>query len=79
MSSKKRELYCTDTLNILGRENQEFQWSKAYNSYKSLSSIEKKMNLIWNSRITLVGCVPEVTDFKDIVQWCIDNFISEQK
>jgi hypothetical protein len=72
-------LYCGDTLNTLGRENQEFQWSRAYNYYKSLSPTEKKMNLIWTSGITLAGCVLEVTDFKEIVQWCTDNFISERR
>jgi hypothetical protein len=58
MSSKKKELCCGDTLNTLGREDQEFQWLRAYNYYKDLSLAEKKMNLIWTSSIALVGCVP---------------------
>jgi hypothetical protein len=70
MSSKKNELYCGDTLNTLRCENQEFRWSRAYNYYKALSPAEKENNLIWTSGITLAGCVPEVIDFKEIVQWC---------
>ena len=79
LSSKKKEFNCGDTINTPGHEDQEFQWSRAYNYYKSLSPIEKKMNLIWTSGITLAGCVPEVTEFKEIVQWCVDNFIFEWK
>jgi hypothetical protein len=37
------------------------------------------MDLIWSSGITLVGCVPEVTDMKDIFQWCKDKLISERR
>jgi hypothetical protein len=79
MSSKKNELYCGDTLNTLGRENQEFQWSQAYNYYKALSPTEKKTNLIWTSGIALAGCVPEVTDFRELVQWCANKFNSEKR
>jgi hypothetical protein len=79
MSSKKKELYCRDTLNTLGREDQEFQWSRAYNYYKTLSPVKKKMNLIWTLGITLAGCVPEVTDFKEVVQWCAYKFNSEKR
>jgi hypothetical protein len=46
MSSKKKEVFCGDTLNTLGREDQQFQWSRAYKYYKSLPPAEKKMNLI---------------------------------
>jgi hypothetical protein len=46
---------------------------------KIFPQTEKKTNLIWTSGITLAGCVLEVTDFKEIVQWCADNFISEQR
>jgi hypothetical protein len=76
MSSKKNKLYCGHTLNTLGHEDQGFQLSRAYNYYKYLSLDEKKTNLIWTSGITLKGCVPEVTNFKEIVQWCTNNFIS---
>jgi hypothetical protein len=46
MSGKKKEMFCGDTLNTLGREDQQFQWSTEYNYYKSLSPAKKKMNLI---------------------------------
>jgi hypothetical protein len=42
-------------------------------------SAEKKMNLIWTSGIALAGCVPEVTDFRELVQWCVDKFNSEKR
>jgi hypothetical protein len=52
---------------------------RAYNYYKALSPAEKKTNLIWTSGIALAGCVPEVTDFKELVQWCADKFNSEKR
>jgi hypothetical protein len=79
MSSKRKELYCGDTLNTLGHEDQYFQWSITYNCYKSLPLPEKKTNLIWTSGITLVGCVPKVTYFKELVQCSVDKFNSEKR
>jgi hypothetical protein len=79
MSSKKKEVFFGDTLNTLGHEDQQFQWSRAYKYYKSLPPAEKKTNLIWTSGIALAGCVPEVTDMKEIIQWCADKFVSEQR
>jgi hypothetical protein len=64
MSGKKKEFFCGDTLNKLGHEDQQFQWSRAYNYYKSLSLDENKTNLIWTSGMTLAGCVQEITDMK---------------
>ena len=69
MSSKKKELYCGYTLNTLGCEDKEFQWSRAYNYYKVISLIDTNMNLIWTSGIALAGCILEVTNFKELVQW----------
>jgi hypothetical protein len=71
-------LYCGDTLNTLGREDQYFHWSRAYNYYKALSLAKKKMNQIWTSGIALAGCVREVIDFRELVQWCFDKFNSEK-
>jgi len=71
-------LYCGDTLNTLGLEDQEFQWLREYNYYKNLSLVKKKMNLIWSSGIALVGYVPEVIDFKEVFQWCVDKFNSKK-
>jgi hypothetical protein len=78
MSSKKNELYCEDTLNTLGHEDQEFQWSRGYNYYKDISPVEKKMNLIWTLDIALATCVLEVTYFKEVVQWCAYKFNCEK-
>ena len=77
MSSKKKEVFCGHTLNTLGREDQHFQGSRAYNYCKSLPLADKKKNLIQTSGIVLAGCVPEVTDMKDIVQWYVDKFVYE--
>jgi hypothetical protein len=78
MLRKKKELYCGDTLNTLGREDQEFHWSREYNYCKALSPAEKDTNLIWTSRITLAGRILEVTYFKEVVQWCADKFNYEK-
>jgi hypothetical protein len=32
------------------------------------------MNLIMTPGISLVGCIPEVTDVKELIQWCADKF-----
>jgi hypothetical protein len=67
-----------DTLNILEREDQEFQWSQAYNYYKALSLDEKKMNLIWTLGIALAGCIPEVTNFRELISGVQKNSIREE-
>jgi hypothetical protein len=40
---------------------------------------ERNENKTWTSGIALVGCVPEVFNCKDIVSWCIDKFIQNQR
>jgi hypothetical protein len=77
MSSKKKEVFFGDTLNTLGHEDQQFQWSEAYKYYKFLPLAEKKTDLIWTLEIALAGCVPKVTDKKNIFQWCADTFVYE--
>jgi hypothetical protein len=79
MSSKRKDLYCGDTLNTLGREDHQFQWSQAYKWYLALPLVEKELNKVWSSSITLVGCVPEVEDFKELVLWCTDKFDTERR
>jgi hypothetical protein len=79
MSSKKKELYCGDTLNTLGHEDQEFQWSREYNYYKALSPAREKDEFNLDFRIALVGCVLEVTYFKEVVQWCAYKFNCEKR
>ena len=34
---------------------------------------------IWTSGIALVGCVPKVYDFKELISQCIDKFDNEQR
>jgi hypothetical protein len=79
MSSKKKEVFFGDTLNTLGHKDQYFQWYRAYKYYKSLPPVEKKTNAIRTSGITLEGCVAEVTNTKETVQWCADKFVFEQR
>jgi len=79
MSGKKNIMFCGDKLNTTGREDQQFQWSRAYKYYNSLPSAEKKKNLIWSSGIALEGCVLEVTDMKEIIQWCTKKIVSKQR
>jgi hypothetical protein len=35
--------------------------------------------VIWTSWIALVGCVPEVFDCKEIVAWCVDKYVLNQR
>jgi hypothetical protein len=79
MSSRRKELSYGDTLNTLKHEYQEFQWLQAYNYYKSLPPTEKNMYQVWTSCIALASCVPEVINFKELVQWCADKFSSNKR
>jgi hypothetical protein len=63
-------------LNIFGREDQSFQWSKAY-SYYSSPSVEKEV--IWTYGITRTGCVSKVFDCKELVAWCVERYIPSQR
>jgi hypothetical protein len=51
MSSKRKELYCGDTINTLGREDRQFQWSQAFKWYLDLPHGEKKLNKVWTTGI----------------------------
>jgi hypothetical protein len=79
MPNKKRELYCGDTVNTLGCEDHSFQWSEAFKWYTTLSPEEKSSNKVWTSGIALAGCMPEVSYFKELILWCIDNFNNEKR
>jgi hypothetical protein len=79
MSSKRKDLYCGDIVNTLGWEDHQFQWSQAYKWYLSLPPEEKELNKVWSSGIALVGCIPEVVDFKELVLWCADKFDTERR
>jgi hypothetical protein len=71
-----RQQFCGDTVNIFGREDQNFQWSRAYSYYSSPSA---QNEIIWTSGIARAGCVPEVFDCKELVSWCADKYISGQR
>jgi hypothetical protein len=73
-------LYSKDTLNSVGHEDQQLQWSQGHNYYKALSLAKKMMNLISITlRTSLVSCVPKVIDFKELIQWCTKKFNSENR
>ena len=59
-------------MNIFGREDQNFQWSRTYSYYSTLAAQNK---VIWTSRIARAGCIPEVFDYKELVSWCTDKYI----
>jgi hypothetical protein len=71
-----RQQFCGDTVNIFGREDQNFQWSRAYSYYSSPSA---QNEVIWTSGIARAGCVPEVFDCKEVVSWCAERYISSQR
>jgi hypothetical protein len=75
MAAARRQ-FCGDTVNIFGREDQNFQWSREYSYYSSCST---QNEVIWTSGIARVGCVPEVFDCKEVVSWCAKNYISSQR
>jgi hypothetical protein len=79
MATSTRQQFCGDTLNIFGREDQNFQWSRAYWYYSSPPTAQKDGNVIWTSGIARVGCVPEVFDCKEIVAWCVDKYVPNQR
>jgi hypothetical protein len=68
--------FCGDTVNIFGREDQKFQWSRAYSYYSSYFS---QNEVIWTSGIARAGCVPEVFYCKEVVSWCAEKYISRQR
>jgi hypothetical protein len=72
MTTSSRKQFCGDTLNIFGREDQNFQWSRVYSYY---SSPPTHKDVIWAFGITHVGCVPEVFYCKELVAWCVDKYI----
>jgi hypothetical protein len=71
-----RQQLCGDTLNIFGREDQNFQWSRAYSDY---SSPPAQKDIIWTSEIAHAGCVPEVFDCKEQVAWCVEKYVPSQR
>jgi hypothetical protein len=76
MAASTRQQFCGDTLNIFGREDQNFQWSRAYSYY---SSPPAQKDVIWASGIARVGCVPEVFDCKELVAWCVEKYVPSQR
>jgi hypothetical protein len=74
MSSKRKELYCGDTVNTLRQKDHKFQWSHAYKWYSNLPSEENNLKKVWTSGIALARCMLEVDDFKELVLWCTDKF-----
>jgi hypothetical protein len=59
-------LFSGDTINILGGEDQNSQWCKAYSYYSSPSA---QNEVIWTSGIARATCVPEVFSCKEVVSW----------
>jgi hypothetical protein len=79
MPNRKKEFYCGDTVNTLGREDHAFQWSEAFKWYTTLPLEENNSNKVRTFGITLAGSMPEVSYFKEIILWCVDNFNNENR
>jgi hypothetical protein len=76
MVAAYRQYLCGYNFKIFGREDQNFQWSRAYSYY---SSPFAKKEAIWMSKIARLGCVPEVFDYKELVSWCVGKYIPSQR
>jgi hypothetical protein len=74
--SPVRQQFCGDTVNMFAREDQCFQWSRAYFYYSSCST---QNEVIWTSGIAHAGYVPEVFDSKEVVSWCPEKYIPGQR
>jgi hypothetical protein len=70
-----QQQFCGDTLNILRREDHNFQWSREYFYYSSPST---QNDAIWTSGISLASCVPKIFDCKEVLSWCVERYISSQ-
>jgi hypothetical protein len=79
MSSRRKELYCGDTLNTLGLKDHKFYRSQAYNWYKALPPTEKETSQVWSSGIALASSMPKVTDLKEPFLWCVEKFDTERR
>jgi hypothetical protein len=71
-----RQHFCVDTVNTFRLNDHNFHWSREF-SYYSTPTPENQV--IWTSRIAHAGCVPEVFDCKNLVSWCVDKFIIDQR
>jgi len=79
MPNKRKELHCGVTVNTLGREDHAFQWPEAFKWYTMLPLDENNLNKVWTFGTALASCMPEVSDFKELILWCIDNFNDEKR
>jgi hypothetical protein len=70
-----RQHFCGDTLNIFGREDQNFQWSREYSYY---SSPPAQKDVIWTSGISHARCFLEVFECKELVAWCVEKYVPSQ-
>jgi hypothetical protein len=71
-----RQNFCGDTLNIFGREDENFQWSRVYSYYSSYSS---QKEVIWTSEIARAGCVHEFFYSKELVSFCTEKYMPSQQ
>jgi hypothetical protein len=58
------------------RQDQNFQWSRAYSYY---SSPLTQKDVIWVSGIARARCVPEVFYCKECVAWCEEKYMPIQR
>jgi hypothetical protein len=64
METSTRQQFCGDTLNIFGREDQNFQWSRAYSYY---SSPPAQKDIIWASESLALGVFLRFLSVKNLL------------
>jgi hypothetical protein len=76
MVETTRQQFCGDTLNIFGREDQNFQWSRAYSYY---SSPPTQKDIIWASELLAQDVFLRSLTVKRVVAWCMEKYVSSQR
>jgi hypothetical protein len=74
MTMSRREQLCSDTMILLGQEDQKFQWPRYYWDYSSMPFLERNKNIVQMFGISLDRCAPEVFYCKENVFWCANKF-----
>jgi len=64
---RRNHPFCGDIVDSLVREDKNFHWSYSYKWFLNKSEKKKKTYKLWTIRLTNVGCVPEVSDFKELI------------
>jgi hypothetical protein len=64
---RRNHPFSGDIFDSLVREDKNFHWSSSYKWFLNKSANKKKTYKLWTIRLANVGCVPEVSDFKELI------------